>query len=229
MVRACLKSVLSALVLLWSSGAMAQSRPVDLALVLAVDCSFSVNAAEFRLQMQGIGQALQDPLVWKAIQNGPYGRIAVVVMEWSDKENQQIVLPWTIISSQQEAVATGFALKAMQRNLAEGGTAISRAISVAAAQFPFAPSASRKVIDVSFDGRNNTGPALPPVRNQIVSQGVVINALPIINEVLTLDVYAENQLIGGQGAFVIKANDYQSFGEAILRKLIREIVGPGIS
>ncbi len=232
MIFARLKSVLSALVLagcMWSSGAWAQTAPVDLALVLAVDCSFSVNGAEFRLQMQGMGLALQNAEVWKAIKVGPHGRIAILVMEWSDKDNQQIVLPWTVISTQADAVGTGATIATLRRNLAEGGTAISRAIYFAAGQFPSSPPATRRVIDVSFDGRNNTGPALPTVRNEIVGRGIVINALPITNEVSTLDAYAERQLIGGQGAFVIKANDYESYATAILQKLIKEIVGPGVS
>src|SRR4051794_37326268 len=77
----------------------AQSQQVDLALVLAVDCSFSVDAGEFALQMKGLGAAFQKDDVKNAIRNGHTGRIAVSVMEWSDEANQQIVVPWTVIAS----------------------------------------------------------------------------------------------------------------------------------
>jgi Protein of unknown function (DUF1194) len=232
MICAWLRSVWYALVLsgaMWGGRATAQDGAVDLALVLAVDCSFSVSSEEFRLQMRGMGRALQNPEVWTAIQNAPHKRIAILVMQWSDKDNQQVVMPWAVIASQADAISMGRSMEIVTRELAEGGTAISRAIAFANRAFQTAPPATRRVIDVSFDGRNNAGPALPPVRDQIVGDGVVINALPITNEVPTLDIYADHQLIGGQGAFVIKANDYESYADAILRKLIREIIGPGIS
>jgi hypothetical protein len=202
---------------------------VDLALVFAIDCSFSVDAAEFRLQMQGLGRALQSAEVLNAIKAGPNQRIAVLAFEWSDKENQKIVLPWSVVASSEDLANVGAQLETMGRLLAEGGTAISNALDFAGQQMLNAPPAVRRVIDVSFDGRNNNGRAVAPVRNRLVQQGITINALPITNEFPTLHIYAESQVIGGSGAFVIKANSYQDYGEAILRKLVKEIVGPGVS
>jgi hypothetical protein len=85
------------------------------------------------------------------------------------------------------------------------------------------------VIDVSSDGRNNIGVPVRGVRDRLVAQGITINALTILNEWPTLNIYFQNQVAGGEGHFVIPADDYAAYAEAIYRKLLREITGPGIS
>lgn len=207
----------------------AQTYEVDLALVLAVDCSFSVDLGEFALQMKGLGEAFRHPDVKKAISLGNLQRIAVSVVQWSDESNQNVVLPWTIIASEDDSELLGERLAVMPRQLAEGGTSISSALLYSAALLTRAPKAPRRVIDVSSDGRNNVGVPVTPVRDRLVAQGITINALTILNEWPTLDVYFQNQVAGGQGYFVIPANDYQAYAEAIYRKLLKEITGPGIS
>ncbi len=206
-----------------------QETEVDLALVLAIDCSFSVDANEFRLQMEGLGRAFMRDDVKAAIRKGNRQRIAVAAMQWSDETNQMVVLPWTIIAGDADADEVGAVLARMPRRLAEGGTSISTALTYGAALFAAAPPAGRRVIDVSSDGRNNIGPPVNAARDRIVAQGITINALVILNEWPTLDVYFEKQVVGGQAHFVIPANDYDAYAEAIYRKLLREITGPGIS
>jgi len=207
----------------------AAEADVDLALVLAIDCSFSVDANEFRLQMEGLGRAFMRDEVKAAIRRGGRQRIAVTAMQWSDEANQMVVLPWTIIAGDADADEVGAVLERMPRRLAEGGTSISTALVYGAALFAAAPTTERRVIDVSSDGRNNIGPPVSAARDRIVAQGITINALAILNEWPTLDVYFENQVTGGQAHFVIPANDYDAYAEAIYRKLLREITGPGIS
>lgn len=207
----------------------AQDYDVDLALVLAVDCSFSVDSREFRLQMEGLGRAFMRDEVKRAIAQGQRQRIAVAVVQWSDDNNQMAVLPWTIIAGDADADELGLVLSNTTRQLAEGGTAISTALLFSAALFNAAPSAERQVIDISSDGRNNIGPPVKPVRDRLVARAITINGLTILNEWPTLDIYFENNVVGGQGHFVMPSNDYESYGEAILRKLLREITGPGIS
>lgn len=207
----------------------AQGFDVDLALVLAVDCSFSVDSREFALQMHGLGQALMRPEVKKAITQGSRQRIAVAVVQWSDDINQKVVLPWTIVANPADADRLGLVLQSTGRELAQGGTSISTALNFSAALFAAAPAAERLVIDVSSDGRNNSGPPVPPVRDRLVAHGITINGLTILNEWPTLATYFENNVAGGPGYFVIPSNDYESYGEAIFRKLLREITGPGIS
>lgn len=207
----------------------ADDYDVDLALVLAIDCSFSVDSYEFAVQMQGLGRALMTDAVKKAIAQGARQRIAIAAVQWSDDRNQKIILPWTIISGPADADVLGTVLMNSQRELSEGGTSLSTALTFSAALFAAAPSAERQVIDISTDGRNNSGPAVPPVRDRVVAQGITINGLTILNEWPTLDTYFESNVAGGQGHFVIPANDYDAYGEAILRKLLREITGPGIT
>ncbi len=207
----------------------AQDYEVDLALVLAIDCSFSVDSREFALQMEGLGRAFMTPEVKAAIAQGVRQRIAVSAVQWSDERNQLIVLPWTIVSGNADADELGHVLANTRRELTEGGTSISTALTFSAALFAAAPSAERRVIDVSTDGRNNSGPPVPRVRDLVIGQGITINGLTILNEWPTLDTYFEGNVAGGPGHFVIPANDYESYGEAILRKLLREITGPGIT
>jgi Protein of unknown function (DUF1194) len=208
----------------------AQAMEVDLALVLAIDCSFSVDTTEFRLQMQGLGQAFRRAEVHQAIAQGKTGRIAISVFQWSDDRSQLIVVPWTVISGSESAIALADQLENMPRKLAEGGTSISSSMRFGAAMLEASPlRAERRVIDISSDGRNNIGVSPDRVRNQIVRRGITINGLVIINEWPTLDTYFEQQVVGGPAHFVIVANDYPAYAEAIYRKLLREITGPGIS
>ena len=212
-----------------SATVSAPGDEVDLALVLAVDCSFSVDAREFILQMEGLGQAFRRPEVKRAIALGNLQRIAVSVVQWSDQSNQMVVLPWTVIASDGDAERVGETLAAMPRRLAEGGTSISSALLYSAALLGKAPRAPRQVIDLSSDGRNNVGVPVAAVRDRLVAQGITINALAILNEWPTLNIYFQNQVAGGEGHFVIPANDYAAYGEAIYRKLLKEITGPGVS
>lgn len=207
----------------------AQDYDVDLALVLAIDCSFSVDAREFALQMEGLGRAFMREEVKRAIAQGARQRIAVTAIQWSDDQNQSVILPWTIVAGSADADELGLTLQSLTRRLTQGGTSISAALIYSASLFDSAPSAERRVIDVSSDGRNNSGVPVSPVRDRIVAEGITINGLTIINEWPTLETYFENNVVGGYGYFVIPANDYEAYGEAIFRKLLREITGPGIS
>jgi hypothetical protein len=203
---------------------------VDLILVLAVDCSYSVDSREFRLQMDGIGHAFQHKDVQRAIQSGPLGRIAVTVFQWSDAENQSLSTPWTVIDSPATANAFGSKMFSVKRQLSEGGTAIGAALLFGAAALTAAPFISnRRVIDVASDGRNNRGEIVDLARDEVIARGITINGLAILNEWPTLDKYFENSVVGGPYHFVVKANDYDAYREAIYRKLLKEITGPGLS
>ncbi len=207
----------------------AQEFEVDLALVLAVDCSFSVDFREFALQMRGLGEAFRKPEIKRAIALGNLQRIAVSVVQWSDESNQVVAMPWTILETEEDGDLFGETLMGMPRKLAEGGTSISSALLYSSALLTRAPRAQRLVIDVSSDGRNNVGVPVNAVRDRLVAQGITINALTILNEWPTLDIYFQNQVVGGEGHFVIPANDYKAYADAIYRKLLREITGPGVS
>jgi hypothetical protein len=198
--------------------------------VLAVDCSYSVDAREFRLQMAGLAEAFRRAEVHHAIENGANGRIAVTLLQWSDDENQILAIPWTVIDGKDRALAFADKIATTPRKLAEGGTAIGMAIRFATAALLAAPvSAERRVIDLSADGRNNRGVPAQVARDEAVGRGLTVNGLAIINEWPTLDRYFEQSVVGGPYHFVIVANDYEAYAEAIYRKLLREITGPGTS
>lgn len=199
-------------------------RPVDLALVLAVDCSYSVSADEFAKQMIGLAQAFRSPELVAAIQSGPHGAISVALVQWSSSGGQIAAVPWTLLDGPAAARVLADRIETTPRLTREGGTSISHALEFSAALFGSNPfTGDRRVIDVSGDGRNNNGIKLRPVRDRIVAGGVTINGLVILNEDPTLDTYYESDVIGGAGSFVERAEDYDDYLRAIRRKLLREI------
>jgi hypothetical protein len=206
------------------------SVPVDLTLVLAIDCSYSVDTREFALQIEGMAQAFRDPEVIQAIADGPLGRIAVSVVQWSDASHQAIAVPWTVVIGKGDAYGLAERLSTLPRLLADGGTSITAMIKFGARLLEESPVAGqRQVIDIAADGRNNNGGYPKAVRDDVADRGVTINGLAILNEVATLDRYFEQNVIVGPGSFVIVANDYAAYATAIKRKLLREILGPTLS
>lgn len=202
---------------------------VDLALVLAMDCSSSVDEQEYALQMEGVGLAFQHADVKAAIRHGKLRRIAVSVVEWSGNNSQAIAMQWTIIANDDDAQSFGETVAKLPRNLGPGATSISSILRFSEALFDKAPPAARRVIDLSSDGPNNVGGEVNAARDRLVGKGITINALAILNEWRNLDVYFQKEVVGGEGNFVIPANDFGAYADAIYIKLIKEITGPGIS
>ena len=212
-------------------GAMARSGDVevDLALVLALDCSGSVNDQEFALQTAGLGRAFQHKAVQEAIERGALKAIAVSVVQWSGNRNQVTAVPWTVIASGRDADNFGALVANSARRIDPAATSISSLLSYSERLLDSAPQASRQVIDVSADGPGNIGPPLNEIRGRLLLKGITINGLAIQNEWPKLAVYMQDHVAGGDGHFVIPAKDYQSYFDAILIKLVREITRPGIS
>jgi Protein of unknown function (DUF1194) len=197
---------------------------VDLQLVLAVDASGSVDQQRFELQKQGYVAAFRDPGVLRAIQSGATQAIAVTMVQWTGPAFQIQVLPWTLIKDAATAHAFADAIAATPRQLFSGGTSISGAIDYAVPLLLESPfQGTRRVIDVSGDGVNNRGRSAASARDDAVRAGIVINGLPILALEPDLDRYFSDLVIGGPGAFVIAAKSYETFAEAILKKLIREM------
>jgi hypothetical protein len=206
-------------------------EPVDVALVLAVDVSRSIDEDEAKLQREGYREAVTDPAVLAAIRGGMIGAIGLVYIEWAGIEYQRTVLPWTRIATEADARHWAAALAQAPR-VSFSRTSISGAIIHARRELVACPfEATRRVIDVSGDGLNNSGPPVEMARDEAVAEGIVINGLPIMNDRPTfgrappasLDFYFRDQVIGGPGAFYIIAEGFNSFGQAVKRKLIREI------
>lgn len=204
--------------------------PVDLELVLAVDSSASVDDREFELQVRGMARAFRDPSVIKAIQGGHYRSIAVTVIEWASAEFQIVDIPWMVIDGPRAAEQMAELLETMPRAIRTGATSISGALTFAAGLFANNGfDGVRQVIDLSCDGRNNQGAENAQARQFVVARGITINGLTILNEHPTLNYYFEQKIIGGNGAFVEIAKDYQSYADAFLRKLVKEVTNVPIS
>jgi Protein of unknown function (DUF1194) len=211
------------------NAAIPEDGRVDVALALAVDVSYSVDSFEHKLQMEGFAQAIQSDEVLRAIKGGRHQRIAIAIYEWSDAGKQQVVVPWTVVATERDAVAIANSLTSNPRVVHEGGTAISAALEYGADLLDKGPASDRRVIDLATDGRNNIGRPVNTVRDTIVARGITINGLAISNEWKQLATYLERQVIGGNLSFVEEARTYDDFGATMLRKLVREITGPGMT
>lgn len=212
--------------------ARAAQIPVDLELVLAADVSGSMDDFELALQRQGYLRALTDPRVIKAIQSGQHRRVAIAFVEWAGPHWQNLVADWTLVYD--AASARAFAGKIGESPVDnESRTSISTVIDFIAPMFAANGFAGkRRVIDISGDGPNNRGRSVTAARDQALALGLTINGLPIINDrenpwggppPADLDLYYQDNVIGGPGAFMIPVTGMANFSQAILAKLIREI------
>ena len=209
---------------------------VDLLLVLAADVSGSMDESKFDRQRSGYAAAFSNARVIEAIRGGPGGRIAVAFIEWSGTLQQKIVIDWTVISNDETAHQFGDHILEAPRAFARNSTSISAGIDFAMTQLDRAPyETRRRVIDVSGDGDNNSGRDVTAARDEAIAKGTTINGLVILTEPPTpwnllhtnplggLANYYRNNVIGGPGAFVMAAENSNSFGDVIVKKLIAEI------
>lgn len=239
--RACAGRLRAALALLavaalTGSAAAQQKLPqeVDVALVLAVDISYSMDIDEQRLQRQGYMQAITSPDVLAAIRGGLTGSIAVTYVEWAGTLSRSVLVDWHVVSD--EASAQQFADALGEAPISRAyRTAIGDALLFSAQQFETLPlSAARKVIDISGDGPNNQGTFVPVARDRVVAQGIIINGLPLQLkdarpgwfDLEDLDRYYETCVIGGPGSFIVPVRGAERFAEAVRRKLVLEIAMP---
>lgn len=209
----------------------AGAQSVDLQLVLAVDCSNSVNDVRFELQKQGYAAAFRNPQVIRAIASGAEQSIAVTMVQWTGPFHHAQVVPWMLIKDAASAHAVADAIARSERELFGGsGTSISGAIDTGVmllSQSPF--KSPRRTIDISGDGRNSSGRSVVRARDDAVAAGIGINGLPIMSLDPQLDRYFHSYVIGGPGAFMIPAESYEHFADAIVKKLILEIAADDAS
>ena len=205
--------------------ALAAALPADaaaVALVLAVDVSESVSNDRYQLQHEGIARAFETPQLIDAISAVP-GGIEALVLEWSDPDKIAITVGWTRIVNRNAAAAFAASVRATTRT-SNGLTAIGSAMLAAAAAFEHMPEpAGHRVIDVSGDGMANFGEPPTAARDALVKQGITINGLAILSEEPWLDEYYRSNVIGGPSSFVVVANNFESFADAMLRKLVQEV------
>jgi hypothetical protein len=206
---------------------------VDVQLVLAVDISYSMDPDELTLQREGYVEAIKSPEFLNALKQGTHGRIAVTYVEWAGVIDQKIVMPWRLIDGPGTAEAVAAEIgRAPQRRAYR--TSISGVLSFSAPLFEDnGYRAIRSVIDVSGDGTNNQGPLVTLVRDEVVAKGITINGLAIMlkrpnpstMDIPNLDIYYEDCVIGGPGAFVVPVRERDKFRDAIRTKLVLEIAG----
>jgi hypothetical protein len=206
-----------------------QLQEVDLELVLAVDVSRSMNAAESALQRKGYVEALSDPAFARAVEAGPFGKIAVSYVEWAGIGQQRVTIDWRLIDGAQSAASFAKLVGAAPIESARG-TSISAVVDFAVrhiAENGF--KGLRTVIDVSGDGPNNMGRPVLRARADALEAGLTINGLPILvpgaSALSTLDAYYADCVIGGPGAFSLPARGMEEFAVSIRRKLILEVGG----
>jgi hypothetical protein len=215
------------------------AEQVDLLLVLAMDVSRSTDQAKFLLQRQGYASAISNPQVLNAIKSGANQKIALCFIDWSGPFEQKLVIDWTVIDDLAAASRFGDLVSQARRSF-YNSTSIGAAINFANAQLARAPfEAERRAIDVSGDGTNNAGPDVQFFRDQAVAKGTVVNGLVILTDIELapnprhtnppggIEKYYRDNVIGGAGSFVMAAEDYNSFGRSMVKKLIAEIAtGP---
>ncbi len=223
MTRRATGFLLAILFLLGPPTALRAER-VQLELILAIDASLSVSNVEFALQLQGLANAFRNEAVVAAIRAAGDHGIAVMLLQWSDRAQQAISVDWSLIKDAESAAAFALRVARAPRAYDGAGTAIGRALETSIPLFQANGfQGDRRVIDLSGDGIDNRGPLPGGIRDIAVASGIVVNGLAILNEDRYLDLYYEKNVIGGTGAFVMTAVDYEDFAVAIVRKLIREI------
>src|SRR5436853_6551996 len=231
-----LRSLAGLLALIVALNAPARAaEQVDLLLVLASDVSRSVDTRKFQLQREGYAAALSNPRVVEAIKSGPHGRIAICFVEWSGATSQKLVIDWTVVSDAASARKIGDQMLELPRSFADR-TSISAGLDFSMSLLERAPfEATRRTIDVSGDGTNNSGRDIASARDEVLAKGVTINGLVILSDTPLpgnpehtnppggLDEYCRRNVTGGPGSFVMVAENHNSFGQAIVKKMIAEI------
>ncbi len=200
--------------------------PVSIELVFAVDTSRSVDGFEYSLLMKGIANAFRTPEVIDLI--GQQDGVAVTLFQWSSEINEQYMLPWHLLKHSADILAFADKVEGAERDPYRGFTAIGGAIDFGVRLISENDFEGRQLkIDISGDGRNNSGTALAAPRQKAKALGIVINGLPILthtdSESYDLVSYYRGNVIAGPGAFIEAANEYEDFARAFLRKLRREM------
>jgi hypothetical protein len=228
--RLLLGAALSTPLLLIRPARASEAEPVDVELVLAVDVSRSVDAEEMAMQFRGYAAAFRDPRLVEGIAGGPVGQIAVTLFTWADSHIQEHLLPWMKVDGPATAERIAAAIESVPRRTWLY-TSISGALDFAGTLFGRGYEGTRRVVDVSGDGVNNSGRPVAEARTQALAKGIVLNGLAVLDRtpqpwasgLPPLDDYYRTEVIGGPGAFLMVAEGYEAFEQAVKRKIIREI------
>ena len=212
----------AALALILGAAPLAAQEPCRLALQLGLDVSASVDASEYTLQLSGLASALLAPEVVEGFLSAP-GPVALSIFQWSGRFHQEVILDWTLVTSEADLIAIAEALARQQRRPEDLPTALGHALAFAADRFATAPPCLFQTLDISGDGQNNDG--FPPAR--AYAEGgfdtITVNGLAIGGASVGIDDYYRDQLLHGPGAFLEYAISHDDFASAMRRKLEREL------
>lgn len=208
---------------------------VDLALVIAVDISYSMDPEEQQLQREGFIQAFRSQEVQAAIGRGVLGRIGVAYVEWAGATDQRVILPWAVVDGPAAAMAFAASL-AQQPTRRASRTSISGAIDFAVKVLAEGDvQSSRQVVDISGDGPNNQGRPVILARDDALARGITVNGLPLmlktggVFDIPDLAGYYRACVIGGTGAFLVPVRSRDQLVEAVKTKIVMEIADRPVS
>jgi hypothetical protein len=204
---------------------------VDVVLALGVDVSYSMDPEEQALQREGYIAAITSAEFMRALREGMHAKVAMTYYEWAGSHHTEVIVPWRVVDNPETADAF-VADIARARYTRASRTSVSSALLFGASLIEASGYRGlRRVIDISGDGVNNNGPLVTDARDEVLAKGITINGLPIILkrptrstfDIDNLDIYFEDCVIGGPGAFVIPVRARDQFKEAIRTKLVLEI------
>ncbi|WP_420860866.1 DUF1194 domain-containing protein [Algirhabdus cladophorae] len=210
------------------------------ALVLGLDVSGSVDAHEYRLQLDGTAGALTSEAVQDLILAMPSAPVQIAVFEWSGPRYQVILVPWTQLKTLQDLQKVGGQLRQTQRRETPPATALGQAMNFGADLLATGPKCWKQTLDISGDGKSNTGPRPRDVKTWTSTQDITINGLVIGSDpqnfsdarsvhIGELQAYYQAEVIKGPEAFIETSLGFEAFQEAMQRKLLRELEGPVLS
>lgn len=223
-------------------GSALQAQAVETcrqALALGLDVSSSVNSREYRLQLDGLASALDDPDVVRAFLAAPGAYVRVMVYEWSGARDQRVLVGWREIRTPQDLAAIATTLRATGRVPVNPATALGNALVQGGQYLGEQVTCWKRTLDISGDGKSNTGPRPQDVEANPALAGVTVNALVIgsdapdggveAGDIKELEAYFRAHVIRGAGAFAETANGFEDYSKAMTRKLLRELEGLALS
>lgn len=205
------------------AAALCLARPAsacDLALALAVDVSGSVDSSEYRIQMDGLAAGLRDPVVSEALVRS---QARLMLVQWTGASRQRITIPWTRIDGFAAVDAFAEQVATDPRVWRNFSTAIGEALEMTVNSFLDVPDCKRRLIDISGDGVSNEGVEPTEIHDLLRRQGITVNAIAIEESEPDLTAYFYENVIVGEGAFVVSAAGFEDYPERIRKKLLREV------
>lgn len=219
------KQICAAVVLcgLFGGAAHAQDQRCGLALVLSMDVSSSIDAGEYRLQINGLARAFKNRELRAALLGLNNEFVMATVVQWSGYSHQTQDVPWTRLDSEAALDSFARAIFDIPRGMRDQPTALAKGLEFAAKLVREMPC-TRRVIDLSGDGVTNWAVEPSYFAERGDFDGITINGLVIKGATPDPEPYYRDSVIRGPGAFLMVANDYEDYPEAILEKLLKEIV-----